>query len=295
MNITANTACEPARRALRGALSPIKWRISDLWSAPLTDLPVRDELIRQYIPLSPRMEVMEVGPGNGFPAFRLNRSVATLTLLEVAEGNAANLRQQFARTSNVRVVHDDLCRKELGHERAGNFDAIFAIEVLEFVPDPATGLRNMAAMLRPGGSVFIQFPNYEDPAWPTCYRRRKELDKHLGEAGFIEWEIYVLRLSPWSQLLFHWLHEAPLRLYRARQRTQSQRPQSPRAYDETWAYHHGSRFEALKIPIHLYWAAVMTLMRLGGEVFRRDECGNEILGKNLFVTARKGENGGVTE
>jgi len=42
-------------------------------------------------------------------------------------------------------------------------------------------------------------------------------------------------------------------------------------------------------------AAVMILMRLGGEVFRRTKCGNEILGKNLFVTARKGENGGVPE
>ena len=41
-------------------------------------------------------------------------------------------------------------------------------------------------------------------------------------------------------------------------------------------------------------ATVTILMRLGGEVLRRNECGNENLGKNLFVTARKGENGGVT-
>lgn len=295
MTITANTTCQPARRAIGGALSPIKWRVSDLWSAPLTDLPVRDELIRQYIPLSPQMEVLEVGPGSGFPAFRLSRSVAILTLLEVAEGNAANLRLRFARTPSVRIDEDDVCRTDLGQERACNYDLIIMIEVLEFVPDPATGLRNIAAMLRPGGTVFIQFPNYEDPSWPTCYQRRDELDKQLGAAGFANWEIHALRLSPWSQRLFHWLHEVPLSCYRAHQRAQSQRPHSPRAYDETWAYHHGSRLEALKIPIHLYWAAVMILMRLGGEVFRRDECGNEILGKNLFVTARKGENGGVTE
>jgi len=52
--------------------------------------------------------------------------------------------------------------------------------------------------------------------------------------------------------------------------------------------------EALKLPIHLYWAAVMILMRLGGDLFRRAECGEEIFRKNLFVVAhRGGSDGGI--
>jgi 16S rRNA A1518/A1519 N6-dimethyltransferase RsmA/KsgA/DIM1 with predicted DNA glycosylase/AP lyase activity len=96
------------RSAPEGRLPSIGWRLSDLWRAPLTDLPVRDELIRQYVPLSPQMDVMEVGPGSGFPAFRLAREVATLTLLEVAADSAATLRRRFERTPNVEVVVDDM-------------------------------------------------------------------------------------------------------------------------------------------------------------------------------------------
>ncbi len=291
LSANAGHACS----ALEGKLPSIRWRLSDLWRAPLTDLPVRDELIRQYVPLSPQMEVLEIGPGSGFAAFRLAREVAALTLVEVAAGNAAILRRKFEHTPNVEAVVGDLCSEELGRLRAGSYDAILAIEVLEFVSDPATALRNMAEMLRPGGSLFMQFPNYENPAWPTFYGTRKELEAHLRAAGFAQWEIYGLRLSPWPQHLFDWLHEVPLRLYRTLQRERRQRPQRPHSYDETWAFHHGSSLEGLKLPIHLYWAAIMILMRLGGDVFRRARCGEEILSKNLFVVANTAGNDGVIE
>jgi 23S rRNA A2030 N6-methylase RlmJ len=47
-------------------------------------------------------------PTCGFPAFRLAREVATLTLLEVAADSAATLRRRFERTPNVEVVVDDM-------------------------------------------------------------------------------------------------------------------------------------------------------------------------------------------
>jgi SAM-dependent methyltransferase len=295
------TACSPgptatqARSANARGSSSISSRVSDLWRAPLTDLPVRDELIRQYIPLSPEMEVLEIGPGSGFPAYRMARVVASLTLLEVAAGNAAILQQRFAAVPNVEVVLGDLCGKGLGEKRPCTYDAAIAVEVFEYLSDPCTALHNLAAMLRPGGLFFMQFPNYENRALPTFYRTRHALEVQLRAAGFASWKIYSLRLSPWSQRLFHWLHELPLHLYRARQRSQKQRPQCPQRYDETWAFRHSGRLEAFKLPINLYWAAIMILMRLGGDVFRRIECGDEILGKNLFVVANRGGNGSVTE
>jgi SAM-dependent methyltransferase len=287
----SNSAALVARQAIDGTSPSLSGRVSDVWRAPLTDLPVRDELIRQYVPLSTPMEVLEVGPGSGFTSFRLARTVSALTLLEVAPDSAAGLRRRLAHKPNVQVVQDDLCRPGLGQEHASLYDASLAIEVLEFLPDPATGLRNMAEMLRSGGHLYMQFPNYESKNWPTSYSTRRALETHLSRAGFTSWEIYSLRLSPWSQILFHWLHEVPLRLYRECERVRQRRPQSPQSYDETWAFHHASKFEALKVPIHFCWAAIILLMRLGGDVFRRVDCGDEILGRNLFVVATVGQNG----
>jgi SAM-dependent methyltransferase len=268
--------------------SSIRWRLSDLWRAPLSDLPVRDELIRQYIPLAPETEVLEIGPGSGMSAFRMARAVGALALLEIASDNAACLQRRFASLPNVDVVQGDLCSKELGRNLSAKYDAVIAIEVFEFLSDPSTALRNIAAMLRPASCLFMQFPNYENPAWPTFYRSRHALEAQLTGAGFTDWRIYSLRLSPWSQWLFRYLHEFPLRLYRARQHSQQLRPQRPHCYDETWAFRRGGRLEAIKVPINLYWAAIMILMRMGGNVFCRTECGDEILGKNLFVVARTG-------
>ncbi len=292
MTTASKVKVESAR--LAGAATGLpSARLSDLWRPPLTDLPIRDELVRQYVPLSPQMEVLEAGPGSGFLAFRLSRSVAGIALLEVAAGNVAALRQRLAACPNVQVLQDDLCRARLGQDHARSFDAVLAIEVLEFVADPAGALRNMAAMLRPRGSLYSQFPNYESAAHPTCFRTLQELEETLRNAGFASWEIFTLRLSPWAGFFFRWLHEVPLRLFRARERRR--RDPRPLNYDQTWAYNHARRVERLKLLIHLYWAAVMLLMRMGGPVYRRQRCEDAILGKNLFLVATTGGHHGATQ
>jgi SAM-dependent methyltransferase len=266
-------------------------RIADLWRAPLTDLPVRDELIRQYVPLTRGMQLLEVGPGAGFASYRLARCATALSLLEVAAGNAEALRQCFASDPHVRVIHDDLCRAGLGAEHAASFDVILCVEVLEFLDHPADGLRNMAQMLAPSGLLYMQFPNYQSETCPTFYRTRHELESQLAQAGFAWWKIYSLRLSPWSQRLYALLHELPLRIYRRREQSKNRRPQSPRTYEQTWAFQHRGHLERVKVPLHLYWAAIMLLMRVGGDVFQRVKCDDEIYGKNLFVVASAAKDG----
>lgn len=150
-----------------GYIRRLSWRLSDIWAAPLSDLPIRDEVIDQYIPLSPQMELLEVGPGCGFETFRLARSVKQLTVLDVAAGNIARLKKIFAARKNVSLVCADVCCPNLGSEIATRFDAIVAIEVFEYLADPAAALSNLAQMLRPGGALYLQFPNY--PGRPGTY------------------------------------------------------------------------------------------------------------------------------
>src|SRR5437660_489577 len=81
---------------------PFRW--ADLWLAPLHDFTLRDDILYQYLPLSPRMEVLEVGPGSGFTAFRLARQVRHLTLVEIAAEVLAVLRQQLRHLPNIHYV-----------------------------------------------------------------------------------------------------------------------------------------------------------------------------------------------
>ena len=83
-------------------------RLSDIWKAPLSDLPIRDEILYQYLPLSPQLEVLEVGPGTGFTAYRLARLVKSLTIVDVAAPNIARLRKSLS-LPNVELVCADLC------------------------------------------------------------------------------------------------------------------------------------------------------------------------------------------
>ncbi len=171
-------------------------------------------------------------------------------------------------------------------------DAIVAIEVFELLPDPATALGNMAAMLRPQGSLFMQFPNYENPRWPTFYRSREGLEANCALPDSRNGKSIVFVCRPGRSACFTGCTRLPCGCYRAHPGAQRQEPaQRLEDYDGTWAFHHGSSLEAIKVPIHLYWAAIMILMRLGGDVFRRVECGDEIFGKNLFVAASTGGNG----
>jgi 2-polyprenyl-3-methyl-5-hydroxy-6-metoxy-1,4-benzoquinol methylase len=52
---------------------------------------------------------------------------------------------------------DDLVQK------AGAFDAVMAVEILEHVENPFSFIRQCSRLLRPGGKLFLTTPNVETP------------------------------------------------------------------------------------------------------------------------------------
>ncbi len=262
-------------------------RLSDIWKSPLTDLPIRDELLFQYLPLSPSMDVLEVGPGTGFTAFRLARVVKSMTIVDVAAGNIARLREALAAVSNVDFVCADLCAPGLAASLKRQFDVVEAIEVFEFLPDPAIALQNMGAALRSGGRLFLQFPNYRPPRshGVTYFKRWDDLHALLREAGFKNCEVYSLRLRPYADFLFRNLHEKPLSLYRwLRRRERASRPQT---FENVWTFKHGSQLQRYKSLIYLIWMMLMTACRVGGDCFMRTPLHDDIMDRNLLVVAER--------
>jgi SAM-dependent methyltransferase len=100
-------------------------------------------------------DVLEIGPGLGVTTRVLADQVPRLTALEVDEGFAAGLREQFAdRAGTVEIVHGDGAAMPLPD---GRFSAAVCFTMLHHVPSPALQDRLFAEacrVLRPGG-VFV--------------------------------------------------------------------------------------------------------------------------------------------
>ena len=262
-------------------------RWSDIWKAPLTDFPIRDELLFQYLPLWASMDVLEVGPGTGFTAFRLARMVKRMTIVDVAAGNIARLRNALAAVPNVDFLCADLCQPGLAANLNRQFDVVEAIEVFEFLPDPAIALQNMGAVLRPGGRLFLQFPNYRPPRshGVTYFERWSDLHNSLQAAGFKNCQVYSLKLRPLADFLFRNLHERPLGFYRwVRRKERANRPQT---FENVWTYRHGNRLQKYKSVIYVVWMVLMAACRVGGDCFMRTPLRDEIMDHNLLVVAER--------
>ncbi len=80
----------------------------------------------------------------------------------------------LARKLGLRVRHGNLQEQDFA---AGSFDALVLNHSLEHLPSPLAALRQAAALLRPGGTVYITVPNgeslgleLEGPAWEAlCF------------------------------------------------------------------------------------------------------------------------------
>jgi SAM-dependent methyltransferase len=259
---------------------------ADITSAPLHDFPLRDEILFQYLPFSAHFEVLEVGPGSGYTAFRLAPHVRDLTVLDVSNELVRELRIDLVARSNIRFVVADLSRPGLTKTLPRVYDVAFGLDVFEYLANPATALLNLGGVLRPGGELFLTFPNVPPPAGDgvAYFAELSDLEHLLGEAGFRSWDVFAVRLRPFARFVYGTLHEWPLRLYRRlRRRAPVARPQT---YDGTWAFRNRRDMGRYRVLIHLAWAALALVLRLGGNVFVAERVNGAILGRQLVIRAR---------
>lgn len=119
--------------------------------------PLRTDFIAARAALA-GSRVLDVGCGGGLLCESLARAGGVVTGIDLAPGMIEVARLHAAEQGlaiDYRLVSaDETCTTQ-----SGSFDIVTCMEMLEHVPDPARMTATLAALVRPGGAVFISTIN----------------------------------------------------------------------------------------------------------------------------------------
>ena len=178
--------------------------------------PVRLDYVAARRPLA-GAKVLDVGCGGGLLSEALARAGAGVTAIDLAE-DLVRVARLHALESGVKVDYRVQSVEALAAEAAGSFDAVSCMEMLEHVPDPGAIIRACAALLKPGGKLFVSTLNRTPAAFALAivgaeyvarllprgthqYRdfiRPSELAAWLREAGLQLDDVAGLAYEPWA-------------------------------------------------------------------------------------------------
>lgn len=135
-----------------------RWWDRDSEFKPLHDInPLRVNYIDERSPVADR-RVVDVGCGGGILCEALAHRGAEVTGIDMGEAplSVARLHQL---ESGVDVEYIQSTAEELADQRAGDYDIVTCLEMLEHVPDPSSVIRSCAELCRPGGNVYFSTIN----------------------------------------------------------------------------------------------------------------------------------------
>lgn len=131
---------------------------------PLHDInPLRLNYIDERLSL-PGKKVIDIGCGGGLLSEGMARRGATVTGIDLGEAPLAVARLH-AEQSDVEVEYLQILAEDIAEQRAGEYDAVTCLEMLEHVPDPASVIRACAKLVKPGGQVFFSTINRNPKAF----------------------------------------------------------------------------------------------------------------------------------
>jgi 2-polyprenyl-6-hydroxyphenyl methylase/3-demethylubiquinone-9 3-methyltransferase len=163
---------DPEELARFGKLAA-RWWDPDGESRPLHDLnPVRLAYVAERVALR-GARVADVGCGGGLLSEALAKAGANVTAIdlapEVIEVARLHLHETNASLSTPLIIDYRLCGShELASAEPAAFDAVCCMELIEHVPDPAALVADLAAMLKPGGKLFMSTLNRTPASFVTA-------------------------------------------------------------------------------------------------------------------------------
>ncbi|MFP5441745.1 MAG: bifunctional 2-polyprenyl-6-hydroxyphenol methylase/3-demethylubiquinol 3-O-methyltransferase UbiG [Gammaproteobacteria bacterium] len=108
--------------------------------------------------------VIDVGCGGGILAESMARRGAVVTGIDMG-GAPLEVARLHAQKEGVSLEYRQGTAEELAAERAGQYDVVTCMEMLEHVPDPAAVIAACAQLVKPGGHVFFSTINRNPKSW----------------------------------------------------------------------------------------------------------------------------------
>jgi 2-polyprenyl-6-hydroxyphenyl methylase / 3-demethylubiquinone-9 3-methyltransferase len=160
--------------------------------------------------------VLDVGCGGGLLSEALAQAGAQVTAIDLAP-DLVKIARLHGLESGVKVDYRVQSVEALAAEQPGAFDAVTCMEMLEHVPDPGAIVAACAALLKPGGRMFVSTLNRTPAAFALAivgaeyiarllpkgthqYRdfiRPSELAAWMREAGLELEDVSGLMYEPW--------------------------------------------------------------------------------------------------
>jgi len=136
-----------------------RWWDAESEFKPLHQInPLRLDWINSLSPLAGQ-NVLDVGCGGGILTDSMARKGAIALGIDLATKplRVAQLHAMEAGTENV--SYQEIAVEALAEQRPGEFDSVTCMEMLEHVPDPASVVRALGTLVKPGGWVFLSTLN----------------------------------------------------------------------------------------------------------------------------------------
>ncbi|MGV8941531.1 MAG: bifunctional 2-polyprenyl-6-hydroxyphenol methylase/3-demethylubiquinol 3-O-methyltransferase UbiG [Lysobacter sp.] len=115
--------------------------------------PVRLGYVRSRMPLA-GAQVLDVGCGGGLLSEAMAGEGAQVTAIDLAP-ELVKVARLHGLETGARVDYRLQSAESLAAEMPGRFDAVTCMEMLEHVPEPGAIIDACAALLKPGGSLFL--------------------------------------------------------------------------------------------------------------------------------------------
>jgi 2-polyprenyl-6-hydroxyphenyl methylase/3-demethylubiquinone-9 3-methyltransferase len=125
---------------------------------PLHDLnPARLKFISERAQIAEKT-VLDVGCGGGILSESLARKGGQVTGIDIAQ-RVLSIARLHLHESGLDVDYCEKMVEDQARETPGDFDLVTCMEMLEHVPEPASVIRSVGELLKPGGQAFFSTLN----------------------------------------------------------------------------------------------------------------------------------------